>query len=98
VELLPELKRRYGRIHASHPALFGQMKARSVPFWWHAPREAEGIILHNGTLCRIDTGSRVIGVTACHVYAKYMEERTQDSTFTCQFGAVTVTRTVGWIS
>jgi hypothetical protein len=55
MELLPELKRRFERIEKAHVGLFEQMKARAVPFWWHAPREAAGVILHNGTICRIDT-------------------------------------------
>jgi len=66
------------------------MKAHSVPFWWHGPRDAAGVILHNGTLCRVNTGTRVIGVTAHHVYNKYLEERTADKLFTCQFGPTTV--------
>jgi hypothetical protein len=66
------------------------MKARSVPFWWHGPREAAGVILHNGTLCAVNTGTRVIGVTAYHVYDKYLEERATDKSFTCQFGQTPV--------
>jgi hypothetical protein len=91
MELLPELKRRFERIETAHAGLFEQMKAAAVPFWWHAPREAAGVILHNGTICRIDTGKRVIGVTAHHVYHRYFEERKTDSSFTCQFGETTVT-------
>lgn len=91
MELHPELKRRFVRIAHAHPRLFAQMKAKAVPFWWHASKEAAGVILHNGTICRIDTGERVIGVTAHHVHNKYVEERSEDKTFTCQFGAQTVT-------
>src|SRR5689334_4236321 len=50
--------------------------AQSVcaPFWWSVaePGDRRARILHNGTICYINTGSRLIGVTANHVYEQYI--------------------------
>jgi hypothetical protein len=90
MELHPDLKKRWERIEQAHDALFEQLKYKCVPFWWHGDRQANGVILHNGTICVVDTGELVIGVTAHHVYKKYQEERATDKTFVCQFGDLTV--------
>jgi hypothetical protein len=47
---------------------------------------AGGEILHSGTVCFVDTGARVIGVTAEHVYRQYLLDREADKHFVCQFG------------
>lgn len=61
-----------------------------APFWWHLAEHAAGEILHNGTVCFVDTGVRVIGVTAEHVYRRYLLNREADKDFVCQFGDLTV--------
>lgn len=62
----------------------------AAPFWWHGPTKDDGDILHNGTICKVDTGKRIIGVTADHVYAEYLKDRATGKPFVCQFGDVTV--------
>ena len=57
----------------------------------HDVREqSAGEILHNGTVCFVDTGSRVIAVTADHVYRQYLVDRESGTDFVCQFGNITV--------
>ncbi len=62
----------------------------AVPFWWHGPTKEDGEILHNGTICKLDTGRRIFGVTADHVYSEYLKDRGTDRLFVCQFGDITV--------
>lgn len=52
-------------------------------FWWHSPTAG---IMHNGTVCFVDTGQRIIGITADHVYQGYLDDRAQNDKFVCQFG------------
>ena len=47
-------------------------------------------IYNNGSLGLIDTGERVIGVTAWHVYEAYLARLALRKLFVCQFGGVTV--------
>jgi hypothetical protein len=70
--------------------------AQSVcaPFWWSVaePVNAAARILHNGTICYICTGSRFIGVTANHVYQKYLDDVEQFGrvAIECQFAGSTI--------
>ena len=49
-------------------------------------------ILHNGTICYIDTGARSIGVTANHVYRQYLQdlEKHGAAAIECQFASSTI--------
>lgn len=62
-----------------------------APFWWHG-QDGNGRyrILQNGTICFVHTGERLIGVTADHVYKKYLEDKARYKVFECQFGGSTV--------
>src|SRR5258706_310406 len=62
-----------------------------APFWWHG-RGDDGRyrILHNGTVCFLNTGVRLIGVTADHVYREYLKDKARYSAFACQFGESTI--------
>jgi hypothetical protein len=43
--------------------------ARCVPFFWSTQEASEPPkLLHNGTICYVDTGQRKIGITNNHVY------------------------------
>lgn len=70
--------------------LFDLAATMSTPFWWHGPTPQDPEIYHSGTLSLIHTGERAIGVTASHVYAKYLTRRDLGKPFVCQFGGVTV--------
>jgi hypothetical protein len=63
----------------------------SVPFWWHGPTPDNSEIYHNGTLSLVDTGEKIIGVTAWHVWNAYRIDLANRPRFVCQFGDVTVT-------
>lgn len=84
----PEFKKLY---LAAVSALAQSMCA---PFWWNiaGPRDKAARILHNGTICYIDTGARRIGVTANHVYQQYLDdlERFGQPAIECQFAGSTI--------
>jgi hypothetical protein len=72
-------------------ALRAQAEAVCVPFWWHGHDESNTYrILHNGTVSFVDTGIHKLAITADHVVAQYMEDRSKDPNVTCQFGLSTV--------
>jgi hypothetical protein len=73
-----------------HLKLFDLAATMFVPFWWHGPTPANAAIYNNGSLCLLDTGTRVVGVTAWHVYDKYLTYLKRGAPFVCQFGGVTV--------
>jgi hypothetical protein len=70
--------------------LFAKAKTTAVPFWWHGPTPANRRVYNNGTLSLVDTGERIVGVTAWHVFWKYQQRLDKGRPFVCQFGAVTV--------
>ena len=65
-----------------------------APFWWSVatPADTRARILHNATICYVNTGSRHIGITANHVYKKYLtdEEAHGAKAIECQFGSSTI--------
>jgi len=62
-----------------------------APFWWHGERSDRKYgIIHNGTICCVNTGSKTIWVTADHVYAQYLADKTSYKSFGCQFGSSSV--------
>ena len=73
------------------PALQSVVQSCSAPFWWHAP-DATGNsrILHNGSVCFVDTGAKLIAVTANHVLEKYLSDKASHRDLAAQFGSSTV--------
>jgi hypothetical protein len=65
--------------------------ARCVPFFWstqehgHPPR-----LLHNGTICYVDTGQRQIGITNNHVYQQYIDDLANFPNVEAQFNGNTI--------
>lgn len=62
-------------------------KSHTVPFWWaDVSRPVGSQILHNGTMVFLNTGERIIAVTAEHVYAGYLRDKQATQSFACQIG------------
>jgi len=59
-------------------------------WWWRNSIQIGNSILHNGTLCAVDTGEKTICVTAGHVYAQYLAHISQYEDVECQIGNVRV--------
>ena len=73
------------------PAMRQLALSLCAPFWWHGQgNDNRYRILHNGTICYMHTGERVIGVTADHVYRQYLKDKALYKAFGCQFGGSTV--------
>ena len=73
------------------PALRAIAKIACVPFWWHGVADdGRYRIHHNGTVCFLNTGKRLIGVTAHHVFDAYRTARQAQPDLRCQFGSTTV--------
>ena len=90
-KLHPRLEARWHALgDDAHRKMFDRLMTMSVPFWWHGPTPDDPEIYNNGSLCLIDTGARIIGVTARHVYDAYLQRLMRGRPFVCQFGAVTV--------
>jgi len=67
------------------------VRSHTCPFWWYDDRaEVGSSILHNGTVTFVNTGSRVLGITANHVYEQYLKDKAQSPDTRCQFGSITV--------
>jgi hypothetical protein len=63
----------------------------STPFWWAGQlKDGEYDIIHSGTICLVDTGTRKIGVTANHVYEQYERDRAAHRVFRAQLGGAVV--------
>ena len=75
-------------------AVRGLAECMCAPFWWSVatPEDTAARILHNGTICYIDTGSLRIGITANHVYEKYLTDKEEHDAeaIECQFGSSTI--------
>jgi hypothetical protein len=71
------------------PVLRAYAKLSTAPFWWFVDDSAmaPAAIRHNGTICFVHTGQRIIGVTAAHVYQGYLANL-QSEALVCQFGSV----------
>lgn len=68
------------------PALQDLAKNLTAPYWW---RNAELGILQGGTVCFVDTGTRVLGISAAHIHDEVATRRSQDASFHCQVGGHT---------
>ena len=64
--------------------------ATSAVWWSRASLPIGSAVLHNGTMCTIDTGEKTISVTAGHVYSKYLAQKKQFRDLECQVGSVRV--------
>lgn len=63
----------------------------TVPLWWSRTSLPTGkAILHNATMCAVNTGERTVCVTAGHVYIKYLEHSAEFDDLECQMGNVRV--------
>lgn len=59
-------------------------------FWWHGnDKDGKYRILQNGTVCFVDTGARLIAVTAAHVFETYIADKLQNPDIVCQLGSIT---------
>jgi hypothetical protein len=72
-------------------------RSLSAPFWWHEDfepvdivRNSRPITHHNGTICLVDTGEKILGVTADHVYAAFLHDVQDDPTLQCQIGSARI--------
>ena len=62
-------------------------KRLTAPFYWYAPERPLGSrTLGGGTICFIQTGHRLLGVTAAHVHRAYVNRLEQDPEIACQIG------------
>ena len=73
------------------PHVFAIAQNATMPIWWSRASSPIGsAVLHNGTMCAIDTGSTCICVTAGHVYSKYLEHKYKFGDLECQIGSVRI--------
>ncbi len=71
--------------------LRGLVQSHTCPIWWYHDRRTAGeSILHSGTVALVNTGCKVIAITANHVYEQYLLDKRRDAEVKCQFGSVTV--------
>lgn len=68
-------------------SVHGLAKSTCATFWWY--EDAWGApIEHNGTVCFVNTGSRLLAMTANHVLDAYVSDRGTKPAIKCQFGSV----------
>ena len=67
------------------------VRSHTCPFWWFDESVPLGkSILHNGTICFVNTGNEILGITANHVYEGYLVDKDKNPLLVCQIGGVTV--------
>jgi len=73
------------------PNLRAFAMSKCAQFFWsfHEAGKVEPTC-HNGTLCLVRTGTRDIGITADHVYRRYLVHREAHPDIEVQFGGATV--------
>lgn len=89
----PERRRQIDRAEAAGylPQLRALAKRTTVPIWWWSESlQIDKSILHNGTFCAVDTGSKTVCVTADHVYAQYLADTEKYGDIECQIGNVRI--------
>ena len=65
--------------------------ARCVPFFWSTQQAGQPPrILHNGTICYVDTGQRQIGITNYHVLQQYIGDVAMFPNVVAQFNGNTI--------
>ena len=63
-------------------------KRLTAPFYWYHPhREVGAQILGGGTICFVQTGEALLGISAAHVHRKCVEELAADPVLTCEIGS-----------
>lgn len=69
-------------------------KMFTAPFWWHEDFEPDELRENprpltraNGTICFVDTGERILGVTNEHVFQGFVKAISTDPSIICQIGA-----------
>ena len=81
-------------VRAYRAAMSKLAESTCAPFWWSLAQDpgAAARILNNGTISYVDTGTRKIGVSANHVYRRYLEHLSEHgaSAVECQFGGSTI--------
>jgi hypothetical protein len=81
---------RFKKVYLSAVSQLAQIVC--APFWWSLGEPGAARILHNGTICYINTGERRIGVTAAHVYDKYCKDLEEfgPAAIECQIAGSTI--------
>lgn len=73
------------------PALRSIAKISCVPFWWHGPQvDGSYRTHHSGTVSFLDTGAKLIAISASHVFDGYAHDKQEFGNVTCQFGGMTI--------
>ena len=87
-----ETKRKADELDPSYrEGLLTLAQSFCLPFWWHDPNNRTGDgILHNGTVCLVNTGAKVMAVTANHVLTGLEADLRKMPELVCQFGSITV--------
>lgn len=89
----PQRKQALDRAEASGylPHVFAIAQNATAALWWSRASSPIGsAVLHNGTLCAIDTGKKVVCITAGHVYSQYLKHKKEFTDIECQIGSVRV--------
>lgn len=69
------------------PALEQMAKKLTAPYWWYWGAGPErGRTIEGGTMCFVNTGTRLIGVTAEHVHTACVAALNGDARVACQIG------------
>jgi hypothetical protein len=85
--------RQYEKVPGLLQQLSHATQAMSAPFWWSLQKDSKPAdILHNGSICYLDTGASQLGVTADHVLVEYLSDLDTYGTpaVECQFGGSTI--------
>jgi hypothetical protein len=64
-------------------------KRMTAPFWWIDPAPATNGRQIGGTICFVDTGERLLGITAAHIHRALIDGKQIDPDLACQIGAHT---------
>ena len=73
------------------PAYRQLVMSHTCPFYWYQEDVPIGqSVIHNGTATVVDTGCKILVVTAEHVYRQYLSDRKRFANLRCQMGGVTV--------
>lgn len=67
----------------------GLARSLTAPWWWYAGAGRQHI-LHNGTVCFVNTGKVTVAVSALHVYRSYLKDKHEQANFGCQWGSATI--------
>lgn len=65
------------------------VKSLTAPFFWREPDQLPERQEQGGTICFVDTGERLLGVTAGHVHAAIVERLASGAATACQIGGHT---------